>query len=85
MFPVSSSTDLEDAARIDPVKGASRAWQDRLAEMRRQVPADTRHKSRFSMLLDESLHVNGAAHDDESKAVVRKSIDRSTGLDYDPL
>lgn len=42
--------DLEDAARLDPVKG--RGWEDRLAEMRRLVPVGTRITSRFAARLE---------------------------------
>lgn len=42
--------DLEDAARLDPVKGLG--WEDRLSEMRRLVPAANRITSRFATRLD---------------------------------
>lgn len=44
-------SDLEDAARIDPMKGAG--WEERLTEMHRAVPVESRVKSRFSERLDK--------------------------------
>lgn len=44
--------DLEDAARLDSIKG--RGWEERLAEMRRLVPAEARITSKFAVRLDEA-------------------------------
>ena len=44
--------DLEDAARLDSIKG--RGWEERLAEMRRLVAPNSRITSRFAVRLEEA-------------------------------